>query len=142
MQLKEVAKAISQLAPTQKRKLRRLIAAFENVVPPQGSNIHVTFLKLKTKNEDNLHIVGKRNALVSNADNVRARVDKRNAEDDWLSLENDNAQKAIVVYQKLDEITSTSSDKVSVEEKSKQQIKEYGHSKLEPKAQINISKIF
>lgn len=101
---------ISQLAPTQKRKVGLLVTAFESVV---------TFPKLKTRNEDNLQTAGKGNALVSNADNVRAHVDKRNAEDDSLLLKNDGTQKAIVLCQKLDEVTSTSSDKVSVEEKSK-----------------------
>ncbi|KAG5583474.1 hypothetical protein H5410_054101 [Solanum commersonii] len=103
-------KAISQLAPTQKRKVGLLVTAFENVVPPRGSNIQVTFPTLKTRNEDNLQTAGKGNALVSNADNVRAHV---NAEDDWPMLRNDDTQKAIVLCQKLDEVASTSSDKGS-----------------------------
>uniref|UniRef100_M1CXC4 PNCBP n=2 Tax=Solanum tuberosum TaxID=4113 RepID=M1CXC4_SOLTU len=103
-------KAISQLAPTQKRKVGLLVTAFENVVPPQGSNIQVTFPKLKTRNEDNLQTAGKGNALVSNADNVRAHI---NAEDDWPMLRNDDTQKAIVLCKKLDEVASTSSDKGS-----------------------------
>lgn len=103
-------KAISQLAPTQKRKVGLLVTAFENVVPPRGSNIQVTFPTLKTRNEDNLQTAGKGNALVSNADNVRAHV---NAEDDWPMLRNDDTQKAIVLCQKLDEVASTSSNKGS-----------------------------
>ncbi|KAH0721280.1 hypothetical protein KY290_006203 [Solanum tuberosum] len=108
-------KAISQLAPTQKRKVGLLVTAFENVVPPRGSNIQVTFPTLKTRNEDNLQTAGKGNASVSNAGNVREHVDKRNAEDDKLMLKNDDTQKAIVLCKKLDEVTSTSSDKGSVE---------------------------
>ncbi|XP_015089487.1 calmodulin binding protein PICBP-like [Solanum pennellii] len=108
-------KAISQLAPTQKRKVGLLVTAFENVVSPRGSNIQVTFPKLKTKNEDNLQTAGKGKASVSNADNVHKHVDKRNAEDDSSMLKNDDTQNAIVLSQKLDEVASTSSDKGSVE---------------------------
>ncbi|XP_049376086.1 calmodulin binding protein PICBP-like [Solanum verrucosum] len=108
-------KAISQLALTQKRKVGLLVTAFENVVPPRGSNIQVTFPTLKTRNEDNLQTAGKGNASVSNADNVRKHVDKRNAEDDRSMLKNDDTQKAIVLCKKLDEVTSTLSDKGSVE---------------------------
>nr|AAN71903.1 calcium/calmodulin protein kinase 1 [Nicotiana tabacum]AAS67891.1 calcium/calmodulin protein kinase [Nicotiana tabacum] len=39
-------KAISQLAPTQQRKVELLIKAFETVVPPQGDNSQVAFPKL------------------------------------------------------------------------------------------------
>ncbi|KAM3309404.1 hypothetical protein P3S67_011148 [Capsicum chacoense] len=35
-------KAISKLAPTQKKKVGLLVSAFESVVPPRGSNIQVT----------------------------------------------------------------------------------------------------
>ncbi|TMW98539.1 hypothetical protein EJD97_003906 [Solanum chilense] len=115
-------KAISQLAPTQKRKVGLLVTAFENVVPPRGSNIQVTFPNLKTRNEDNMQTAGKGNASVSNADNVREHVDKRHAEDDSSMLKNDDTQNAIVLCQKLNEVASTSSDKGSVE------IEEFGDS--------------
>ncbi|KAK6778959.1 hypothetical protein RDI58_025677 [Solanum bulbocastanum] len=108
-------KAISQLALTQKRKVGLLVTAFENVVPPRGSNIQVTFPKLKSRNEVNLQTAGKGNTSVSNADNVREHVDKRNAQDDRSMSKNDDTQKAIVLCKKLDEVTNTSSDKGSVE---------------------------
>ncbi|KAJ8570449.1 hypothetical protein K7X08_037421 [Anisodus acutangulus] len=73
--------AISQLAPTQKRKVGLLVTAFETVVPPQRSNI-----------------------------------------------------------QKLDEVTTTSSDKVSVDGEGKPEVKEEENLKLEPEARINVSK--
>ncbi|KAK4716331.1 hypothetical protein R3W88_014669 [Solanum pinnatisectum] len=88
-------KAISQLAPTQKRKVGLLVTAFENVVPPRG---------------------------ISNADNVREHVDKRNAEDDRSMSKIDDTQKAIVLCKKLDDVTSSSSGKGSVE------IEEFGDS--------------
>ncbi|KAK4725410.1 hypothetical protein R3W88_028189 [Solanum pinnatisectum] len=91
-------KAISQLALTQKRKVGLLVTAFENVT------------------------AGKGNTSVSNADNVREHVDKRNAEDNRSMSKNDDTQKAIVLCKKLDEVTSTSSDKGSVE------IEEFGDS--------------
>ncbi|KAK4725406.1 hypothetical protein R3W88_028185 [Solanum pinnatisectum] len=115
-------KAISQLAPTQKRKVGLLVTAFENVVPPLDSNIQVTFPKLKSRNEVNLQTAGKGNTSVSNADNVREHVDKRNAEYDRSMSKNDDTQKAIFLCKKLDEVTSTSSDKGSVE------IEEFGDS--------------
>ncbi|XP_055809211.1 calmodulin binding protein PICBP-like [Solanum dulcamara] len=126
--------AISQLALTQKRKVGLLVTAFENVVPPRGSNIQVTFPKLKTRNDNNLQIADKVREKYS------TRLDKRNADDNWSMLEYDDAQKALVLCQKLDEVTSTSSDKVLVEEKAKRQAKEDGRSKLEREARINVSK--
>ncbi|CAN4109183.1 unnamed protein product [Withania somnifera] len=127
-------KAICQLAPTQKRKVGLLVTAFETVVPPRGSNIKVTFPKLRTRNEENLQI----------SDNVRekysTRLDKRKAKDDWSMLKNDDTQKVIVHCQKLDEVTCTSTDKVSVEGKANQQVKDDGHSKLEPEAGTNVPK--
>ncbi|KAL3327193.1 hypothetical protein AABB24_037740, partial [Solanum stoloniferum] len=65
---------------------------------------------------------GKGNTSVSNADNVREHVDKRNAEDDRSMSKNDDTQKAIILCKKLDEVTNTSSDKGSVE------IEEFGDS--------------
>ncbi|KAK4716244.1 hypothetical protein R3W88_014582 [Solanum pinnatisectum] len=88
-------KAISQLTPTQKRKVGLLVTAFENVVPPRGSNIQVTFPKLKSRNKVNLQTACKGNTSVSNADNVREHVDKRNAKDDRSMSKNDDTQKAI-----------------------------------------------
>ncbi|KAJ8570444.1 hypothetical protein K7X08_037416 [Anisodus acutangulus] len=101
--------AISQLAPTQKRKVGLLVTAFETVVPPQRSNMQVKFPKMKTRNEDNLQMED--NVL----EKYSTHVDKRNAEDDWSMLKNEDTQKTIVLCQKLDEVTTTSSDKVSVD---------------------------
>ncbi|KAK6786423.1 hypothetical protein RDI58_014948 [Solanum bulbocastanum] len=98
-------KSISQLAPTQKRKVGLLVITFENMVPPRGSNIQVTFPKLKSRNEVNLQTAGKGNTSVSNKDIVCEHVDKRSAKDDRSMSKND----------KLDEVTSTSSDKGSIE---------------------------
>ncbi|PHU05958.1 hypothetical protein BC332_26780 [Capsicum chinense] len=108
-------KVISKLAPTQKKKVGLLVAAFESVVPPRGSNIQVTSPKLKTRNEDKLQMA------YSVRSKYSTHLDKRNS----------------VLYQKLDEVTSTSSDKASVEGKAKQELKENGHTKLEPEAQID-----
>ncbi|KAJ8570439.1 hypothetical protein K7X08_037411 [Anisodus acutangulus] len=101
--------AISQLAPTQKRKVGLLVTAFETVVPPQRSNMQVKFPKMKTRNEDNLQMED------DVLEKYSTHVDKRNAEDDWSMLKNEDTQKTIVLCQKLDEVTTTSSDKVSVD---------------------------
>ncbi|KAK6791505.1 hypothetical protein RDI58_010586 [Solanum bulbocastanum] len=82
--------SISQLALTHKRKVGLLVTAFENMVPPLGSNIEVTFPILKSRNEVNLQNTGKGNTLVSNADNVHEHIDKRNVEDDKLMSKNDD----------------------------------------------------
>ncbi|KAJ8570442.1 hypothetical protein K7X08_037414 [Anisodus acutangulus] len=68
--------AISQLAPTQKRKVGLLVTAFETVVPPQRSNMQVKFPKMKTRNEDNLQMED------DVLEKYSTHVDKRNAEDD------------------------------------------------------------
>ncbi|KAJ8570440.1 hypothetical protein K7X08_037412 [Anisodus acutangulus] len=72
--------AISQLAPTQKRKVGLLVTAFETVVPPQRSNMQVKFPKMKTRNEDNLQMED------DVLEKYSTHVDKRNAEDDWSML--------------------------------------------------------
>ncbi|KAJ8570446.1 hypothetical protein K7X08_037418 [Anisodus acutangulus] len=126
--------AISQLAPTQKREVGLLVTAFETVVPPQRSNIQVKFPKMKTRNEDNLQMED--NVL----EKYSTHVDKRNAEDDWSMLKNEDTQKTIVLCQKSDEVTTTSSDKVSVDGEGKPEVKEEENLKLEPEARINVSK--
>ncbi|XP_009787828.1 uncharacterized protein [Nicotiana sylvestris] len=63
-------KAISQLAPTQQRKVELLIKAFETVVPPQGDNSQVAFPNLRASSEEHLQITSKDNELVTRAGDV------------------------------------------------------------------------
>ncbi|PHT44819.1 hypothetical protein CQW23_13977 [Capsicum baccatum] len=66
--------------------------------------------------------------------------DERKSAEEWMldfALQKAINKRNSVLYQKLDEVTSTSSDKASVEGKAKQELKENGHTKLEPEAQID-----
>ncbi|KAJ8570433.1 hypothetical protein K7X08_037405 [Anisodus acutangulus] len=89
---------------------------------------------MKTRNEDNLQMED------DVLEKYSTHVDKRNAEDDWSMLKNEDTQKTIVLCQKLDEVTTTSSDKVSVDGEGKPEVKEEENLKLEPEARINVSK--
>nr|GME04268.1 calmodulin binding protein PICBP-like [Ipomoea batatas] len=58
--------AVSQLAPTQRRKVELLVRAFETVVPPQGgNNIEVTLPKFKSNSEEHLQMTTKENKFSS-----------------------------------------------------------------------------
>ncbi|XP_019187415.1 PREDICTED: uncharacterized protein LOC109181902 isoform X3 [Ipomoea nil] len=58
--------AVSQLAPTQRRKVELLVRAFETVVPPQGgNNTEVTLSKFKSNSEEHLQMTIKENKFSS-----------------------------------------------------------------------------
>lgn len=107
-----------------------------------------------------MQIAGKGNALVSNMDKTvfkpealfvsepkvgekySKRVDVRSAEDDWSFKDHDTQMiilQPVTGKEELDEVTGTSSDKISVEGKAKTEVKEDEHSKLEPEDPINVS---
>nr|GMD39836.1 calmodulin binding protein PICBP-like [Ipomoea batatas] len=60
------SRKVSQLAPTQRRKVELLVRAFETVVPPQGgNNIEVTLPKFKSNSEEHLQMTTKENKFSS-----------------------------------------------------------------------------
>ncbi|XP_009589706.1 uncharacterized protein [Nicotiana tomentosiformis] len=123
-------KAISQLAPTQQRKVELLIKAFETVVPPQGDNSQVAFPKLRASSEEHLQITNKENEFVSRAgdtgikaEKVISGIDSKCEEKDCSKYKDDDIQPSIP-RQKLDEVTSASKDEVLVEAKAQKEDQE------------------
>ncbi|XP_060182681.1 calmodulin binding protein PICBP-like isoform X1 [Lycium barbarum] len=81
--------AISQLAPTQQRKVELLIKAFETVVPPQGNNSQAAFPKLRASSEDHFQITSKENEVMSTAGNPGHKAEKVIAGTEVTSTSND-----------------------------------------------------
>lgn len=113
--------AISQLVPTQKRKVEMLVKAFETVVPPQGDqHIQFTFPNLKCNGEDDGFVSGENEASCK-------------AKDDVLScckpIDNECAQSSdITPCAKSDVIKSDCVGKSSVEADEQKEVHEYAHS--------------
>ncbi|CAH9068781.1 unnamed protein product [Cuscuta epithymum] len=86
--------AVSQLAPTQKRKVELLVRAFETVVPPQGgcsNSIQTTLPKLKSNSEEE-QITTKGNECSPKADEVTIYHDKKVATEITLEEETKHQQ--------------------------------------------------
>ncbi|PHT79102.1 hypothetical protein T459_17154 [Capsicum annuum] len=98
--------AISQLGPTQKRKVELLIKAFETVVPPQGDNSQIAFPKLRASNEK--EFVPTEGNMGCKAEKVIAGIDGKHEENDGSMYKNHETQQP-------DEMTSASNDKDLVE---------------------------
>ncbi|PHT45749.1 hypothetical protein CQW23_14907 [Capsicum baccatum] len=98
--------AISQLGPTQKRKVELLIKAFETVVPPQGDNSQIAFPKLRASKEK--EFVPTEGNMGCKAEKVIAGIDGKHEENDGSMYKNHETQQP-------DEMTSASNDEDLVE---------------------------
>ncbi|PHU14822.1 hypothetical protein BC332_16027 [Capsicum chinense] len=98
--------ALSQLGPTQKRKVELLIKAFETVVPPQGDNSQIAFPKLRASNEK--EFVPTEGNMGCKAEKVIAGIDGKHEENDGSMYKNHETQQP-------DEMTSASNDEDLVE---------------------------
>lgn len=113
--------AISQLAPTQQRKVDLLIKAFETVVPPQGDTSQIAFPKLR---------ISKENEFVSTAGNTGLKAEKdiagidRKCEENDCSMYKDHDFQQSVLRQKVDEVTSASNEEDLVEGKARKEDQE------------------
>lgn len=113
--------AISQLAPTQQRKVELLIKAFETVVPPQGDNSKIAFSKPRARKE---------NEFMSTAGNTGRKAEKviagidRKLEENDCSMYKDHDVRQSVLRQKSDEVTSAVNDEDLVEGKSRKEDEE------------------
>nr|GMD64200.1 calmodulin binding protein PICBP-like [Ipomoea batatas]GMD85659.1 calmodulin binding protein PICBP-like [Ipomoea batatas] len=88
--------AISQLAPTQKRKVEMLVKAFETVVPPQGDlHFQFSFPKLKSNAEDDETISKANDDILSCCNPIDN--DTQSSKSDVIKVEAD-AQKEVHEY--------------------------------------------
>ncbi|KAM3234539.1 hypothetical protein T459_13603 [Capsicum annuum] len=116
--------AISQLAPTQQRKVELLIKAFETVVPPQGDNSQIAFPKRRASGQEHLQIASEQNEFVPRkAEKVLAGIDRTREENDCSMYKNHDDRQSIL-RQKSDEVTSTLSDEAQVEGKARKEDQE------------------
>ncbi|XP_055800654.1 uncharacterized protein LOC129870089 [Solanum dulcamara] len=113
--------AISQLAPTQQRKVELLIKAFETVVPPQGENSQIAFSKLRASKEN--EFVWTACNTGRKAEKVIAGIDRKREENDSSMYKDHDVQQPIL-RQKADEVTSASNDEDLMEGKSRKEDQE------------------
>lgn len=113
--------AISQLAPTQQRKVEMLIKAFETVVPPQGDNSQTAFSKLRVSKENDF--VSTAGSTGCKAEKVIAGIDRKCEQNDCSMYKDHDFQQSIL-SQKADEVTSTSNDEDLVEGKARKEDQE------------------
>ncbi|MCD7459287.1 hypothetical protein HAX54_040546 [Datura stramonium] len=132
--------AISQLAPTQQRKVELLIKAFETVVPPQGDNSQVAFPKLRASSEEHLLITRKENEFMSKAEKVIAGIDRKREENDCSMYKNHAVQQS-QLRQKLGEVTSASNDEDLVEGKVRKEDQEHSSNDSRKETSSSISSL-
>nr|NP_001275407.1 PNCBP [Solanum tuberosum]AAL48201.1 PNCBP [Solanum tuberosum] len=113
--------AISQLAPTQQRKVELLIKAFETVVPPQGDNSQIAFSKPRARKEN--EFMSTAGNLGRKAEKVIAGIDRKLEEND-CSMYKDHDVRQSMLRKKSDEVTSASNDEDLVEGKARKEDRE------------------
>ncbi|CAN4089837.1 unnamed protein product [Withania somnifera] len=107
--------AISQLAPTQQRKVELLIKAFETVVPPQGDNSQIAFSKLRASKEN--EVLSTAGNMGRKSEKVIAGIDRTGEENDCSMNKNHDVRQSIL-RQKSDEVKSVLNDEDLVEGKA------------------------
>lgn len=139
--------AISQLAPTQQRKVELLIKAFETVVPPQGDNSQVAFPKLRAGSDKHSLITSKENEVVSTAGNTGYKAEKviagrdRKREENDCSMYKDHDIQQSILRQKSDEVTRSSNDEDLVEGKARKEDQEHSSNDSRKETSSSISSL-
>uniref|UniRef100_A0A5B6ZD72 Calmodulin-binding domain-containing protein n=1 Tax=Davidia involucrata TaxID=16924 RepID=A0A5B6ZD72_DAVIN len=134
---------VSEMAPTQKRKVALLVKAFETVAPPsEEQHIQVTFPKFKDNNNDCFCTESKLDMSVSetndtdmkaekivasnldNGDNISVIPDKHSDESEICMSMVEDSQLCSELCLKSDDIVKSPGAKMPVDEKAEEEVRE------------------